>query len=246
MTGQAFQATVTVRRSLTRVAYCDASLPADLARMLWTRPDSLVDRGDLLRSIGKRRTVRLQWSSQQFVLKHYLERNWWRALKRVARRSRSRSTWNVAHKLADAGIPTPRPVACIENRWGPLRWDSYLVYPYVEGQTLRSHLENQAEQAHGSRLLPQLRQIWHRLSQLRVSLSDTNLHNFVVSRTGKVWAIDLDGSRVHRSALVTAHFQQRAWKRLLRSAASSKRRGATRRGANYRRGQRGPLKRKAA
>ena len=226
MTSQACLSTANVCRSPTRVAYCDASLPADLADILWTRPESLVDRGELLRSVGARRTVRLEWASRQFVLKHYRERNWWRALKRMGRRSRASSTWIVMHKLADAGITTPRPVACIENRWGPFRWDSFLMYPYVEGQTLRSYIEDPASKADLADFWQQLRDLWQGLSQLRVSLSDTNLRNFIVGDGGRVWPIDLDGTRLHRSAFLTAHYQQRAWKRLVRSVASAKRRAA--------------------
>lgn len=234
MGGQDTPGSVTVRRSPTRVAYCDASLPPDLADTLWSDPTSLLDRGELLRAVGKRRTVRLEWAARQFVLKHYRERNWWRALKRTGRRSRAASTWIVMQKLVDAGVPTPRPVACVENRWGLLRWDSFLMYPYVEGETLRSYYEQTTDQARTQNLRQQLKALWRQLSRLRVSLADTNLRNFIVGRTGQVWAIDLDGSRLHRSAFLTAHYQRRAWKRLLRSTISSKRRGAARREANNR------------
>ena len=224
MGGQASDSAVIARRSPTRVAYCDASLPADLVDFVCTRPESLVTRGKLLRHVGARQTVRLEWASRQFVLKHYGEQSRWHALKRWGRHSRSWSTWKVMHKLADAGIRTPRPVACIENRWGPLRRDSFLMYPYVEGRTLRAHFENQTDEAHTAGFWQQLHDLWQRLRQLRVSLTDTNLSNFIVCETGLVWAVDLDGTRVHRSAYLTAHYQRRAWNRLLRSAATAKRR----------------------
>src|SRR5689334_9637977 len=122
-------------RSFRRVGKIADSVPVDLAQLLRSSPNSLLDRGELLRSNGARRTVRLDWNGESFVLKHYVEPTWRHALKQTVLRSRARTTWAFTHRLANAGIATPRPVACVENRWGLLRLDSYLMYRYVEGST---------------------------------------------------------------------------------------------------------------
>ena len=211
------------RRSFTRVATYDAQLPEDLVEVLWDRPASLVKMGEPLRIKGVRRTVRLNWRERCYVVKHYVEPSRRHALKRAGQRSRARLTWNMMHKLADAGVATPRPVACVENRYGPLRRDSILIYPYQEGRTLRSCLERDARdgQLLAERLWRQLRDLWQRLAKLRASLADTNLGNFIVCPAGRLWVIDLDKARFHRLAFTAAQHQRQGWKQLLRSAEKS-------------------------
>lgn len=215
------QSNIIGRRSFARVAHYSATLPDDLVTALWTSPASLIDRGEPLRAKIARHTVRLVWNSQSYVLKRYQEPTWRHALKGTVQPARAWTTWKFTHRLADAGIATPRPVACIENRWGLLRRDSYLMYPYVEGRTLRSYFAADAKQSPSlrDRLWQQLHELWQRLLELQVSLGDTNLGNFIISPAGQLWLIDLDKSRFHRAAAVAAPHQERAWKQLLRSAA---------------------------
>jgi hypothetical protein len=211
----------TSRQSLRRVAHFDPSLPSDFVSTLWSEPASLIRRGDPLQRSGARQTVRLEWKSQLFVLKHYREPSLLHALKQLVLPSRARKTWDFTHRLAAAGVATPRPVACIENRWGSLRRDSFLMYPYIEGRTLRTCIAEDAKHSPTvrDRLWQQIHELWQRLVELRVSLGDTNLGNFIVSPAGQIWLIDLDKSRFHRAAHAAAPYQERAWKQLVRSAA---------------------------
>ena len=209
------------RRSLLRVARYSTSLPDDLVATLWADPASLIGRGESLQAKGARKTVRLDWDSQPFVLKHYREPTRRHALKQLVLPSRASKTWNFTHRLVTAGVATPRPVACVENRWGLLRRDSFLMYPYIEGRTLRTCIAEDAKQSPTVRdhLWNQIHDLWQRLVELRVSLGDTNLGNFIVSPAGQIWLIDLDKSRFHRAPNAAAPYQERAWNQLLRSAA---------------------------
>src|SRR5262249_52888902 len=141
------RAVVRTVRTFTRVSHFGTALPPDLASAISTSPGSLLAGGELLRANGARQTVRLIWNSQPYVIKHYVEPTRRHALKQLIEPSRAWSTWSFTHRLADAGVDTPRPVACIENRWGLLRRDSYLMYPFVEGRTLRSYFTAEAKQS---------------------------------------------------------------------------------------------------
>ena len=210
-----------MRRSPWRVAHYAASLPSELQTALWQNPTGLLTHGEQLRANDSRQTMRVDWQGQPFVLKHYVEPTYRHALKQTVQRSRAWATWQFTHRLADSGIATPRPVACIENRWGPLRRDSFLMYPYVEGRTLRSYFKAEAKQSPPlrDRLWEQVNELWQRLVELRVSLGDTNLGNFIISPAGQLWLIDLDKSRFHTGPNAAAPYQERAWNQLLRSAA---------------------------
>lgn len=219
-TDQSIQTKIIRRNSLTRVACFDSLLPEDLVDVLWQRPESLAARGETLRRSSLRWTVRLDWGSQLFVLKHYRP-TWWHAVRQLTRPSRAWSTWTFTHKLIDGGIATPRPVACIENRWGQLRRDSYLIYPYVAGRTLRSYFSNEAKESQrvADDLWRQLAELWQQLENLQASLEDANTGNFIVCPAGHIWVIDLDRGCIHRLAETARREQQRAWKKLQGSVA---------------------------
>jgi hypothetical protein len=211
-----------VRRSLSRVAYFDPSLPNDLVETLWSDPASLLSFGEDLRKKEARHTVRLNWPVQSLVLKHYVEPTRRHAAKQLVIPSRAWKTWAFTHRLVDLGMATPRPVACIENRWGPLRRDSFLMYPYVEGQTLGHHFTVEAKKSAAAcdRLWQQINDLWQRLAELRVSLHDTHLGNFIVCPAGQLWLIDLDKGRFYSRSSVAARHQERAWAQLLRGVAA--------------------------
>ena len=209
-----------VRQSFRRVSHYDRSLPADLASLVCDNPASLVRLGEPLQTGAARRTVRLEWNSQPFVLKHYAEHTRRHTIKQLVLPSRAKRTWDFAHRLVAAGIATPRPVACVENRLGPLRRDSFLMYPFIDGRTLQNCIAEDAKRSPAIReqLWQQIHDVWQRLVDLRISLGDTNLANFIVCPTGELWLIDLDKSRVHRRRSAAAPHQQRAWEKLVRGA----------------------------
>jgi hypothetical protein len=208
------------RGSLLRIAYFDHYLPPDLIDALWTEPEALGTSAETLRRNGSRWTVQISWSSQKYVLKHY-QPVFWNSITQLVRPTRAWLTWSATHKLADAGIATPRPVACIENRWGPLRRDSFLMYPYVDGRTLRSYFSGEAKESPtiAENLWGQLNDLWRRLGELQASLADTNTGNFIVAPSGQLWVIDLDRACFHTSPRSAAKYQAMGWKQLLRSAA---------------------------
>jgi hypothetical protein len=210
-----------LRRSPGRVACFAATLPEELIAALWVDPCALVTGGTTLQARGVRRTVCLEWASQRYVLKHYVEQSWRHAMKGSVMRSRAWAAWRTSHRLADAGVRTPRPVAYVENRWGPLRRDSFLLYPYIPGRTLQACLAGEApalECWQFERLWQRLGKLWRHMRRLRVSLADANVGNFIVDAHGKLWVIDLDKARFYRRGSSAAHQLQIRWQQLLRSA----------------------------
>jgi hypothetical protein len=99
------------------------------------------------------------------------------------------------------------------------------MYRYQEGQTLRALLAGATGGSSSSQVedvWQQLRQMWQRLSELRASLADTNVGNFIICPAGRLWVIDLDKARFYRSAQAAARQRERGWRQLLRSAEIAK------------------------
>jgi len=166
---------------------------ADLIDTLWRDPDSLIDVGDkLIQKKCVRTTVKLAADEEFYVIKRHLERSWRHQFKQCFSTSRAAKCWNDTWRLVERGYPTPRPIAYRENRFGPLRGSSFLVYQYVEGKTLKdlaAGLKNQRLLRH---YVSQLAGIWRMHKTLGINLNDSHPGNFVIDSTGKMWVIDLD------------------------------------------------------
>ena len=210
------------REALSRCAVLDPELPQDLMEQLWRDPASLIHQGEMLRRTSLRRTVLLTWGSKKYVLKQY-KPTWWHFLRQLPLRSWAAATFRVTHQLIHAGIATPKPVACVENRWGTLRRDSFLMYEYVEGVMLRTYLAEEAHQRQtvSEQLTQQISDFWRRLDELRIGLADAHTGNFIVCPAGRLWIIDLDKTRFHRWPTLAARQQKRAWQIFVRSAGKS-------------------------
>jgi hypothetical protein len=67
------------------------------------------------------------------ILKHPRARNLWRRLVQALPPSRSLRGWRVGHALLHRDVPTARPLAVLERRFGPLVRDSLLVTEALPG-----------------------------------------------------------------------------------------------------------------
>jgi hypothetical protein len=198
--------------------HCDASLAEEFATNLWNRTEAIVARGVVLRKTRLRSAVLVEADGCMYVIKHYFPRSLRFSLKQRIIGSQAYRSYRVGRVLSEAGVRTPRPVACIEHRWRGLHRDCFLVYPHVEGGSLRSSINqgylNDFEIASAWR---QLRSLWEQLISLRVGLRDANIGNFIVDSTGMLWLIDLDDCCIHRSATLAHARLQNRWYQLYRS-----------------------------
>jgi Lipopolysaccharide kinase (Kdo/WaaP) family len=210
------------RETLTRCAIVDPNLPRDLIELLWLDPEAVIRRGEILRRTGVRRTVHLNWGPQRYVVKHYRP-TWWHFVRQLPLRSWASATFEVAQRLIDAGIATPRPVAYVENRWGSLRRDSFLLYEYVEGVTLQTYLFEEGKQTNtlAENISRQIRDFWQRIEDLRIGLADAHTGNFIVCPAGQLWIIDLDKTRFHRWQQNAVRNQQLAWEKFVHTSRTS-------------------------
>jgi tRNA A-37 threonylcarbamoyl transferase component Bud32 len=65
------------------------------------------------------------------VIKRFNRRSWLDGVKNLVRRSPALRSWLAGHALADAGLPTPRPLALVQGRRGPLESEGYLLTEYL-------------------------------------------------------------------------------------------------------------------
>jgi hypothetical protein len=207
-----------VRRSPTRIMHFDGSLPEALGEALWECPEEVIAAGTVMRQTRFRSAVLVAWDSQPYVMKRYFQRSLRFSVKQTVVGSQALRSFNVGCALADGGVRTPRPVACVDNRWRGLQRDSFLLYPHVEGHTLRSAINlGYMNDADIAKAWDELQKLWQQLHLLRVGLKDANTGNFVVAPDGELWLIDLDDSCIHRSSVLAGARLHHRWFQVYRS-----------------------------
>jgi hypothetical protein len=201
-----------------------ASLPEGFVDELWECPEVVLENGELLRRTQYRAAVLVESGSQTFVLKHYFRRSLRYSLKQTIFGSQAMRSFNVGCVLANSGIRTPRPMACIDNRWRGLQRDCFLLYPHVDGVSLRRSINlGYMNDADIARTWRKLQSLWEQLTSLRVGLKDANTGNFIVTSNGTLWLIDLDDCRIHRSSVVCRARLQNRWRQVYRSVLQAMR-----------------------
>jgi len=173
------------------------SYHGEMKRLL-SDPDPIISSSKLLKD-GRSSTVALaEVDGKRIVIKRYNIKNFIHALKRCARNTRAWSSWRNAHRLESLGIPTPRPIAFLEKRWGPFRSTSYYISEYVEGTDLyRLIVPDKLEKLNLEALSKRFGGILQSIANASMSHGDFKSKNFI-SSDDRMYIIDIEGMKEHR------------------------------------------------
>jgi tRNA A-37 threonylcarbamoyl transferase component Bud32 len=174
--------------------FCEGAEPIDFVEQI----DVLMDKGQILKNGDTTYVSRLTWNGKDVVVKRYNHKGLIHSLRHTIKGSRARRCWLHAHRLRMLNIPTPKPIAFIEQLKGYLLRQSYLVTEYVDGQKLYYFLRNGsvAQQQH-SAVTQQIMDLLNKLGQYRITHGDLKHTNILITNDGPVLT-DLDGMRVHK------------------------------------------------
>jgi tRNA A-37 threonylcarbamoyl transferase component Bud32 len=161
-------------------------------------PDAWLEQGVPLKR-GRTATLALvELNGRRLVIKRYNIKSAGHALSRAWRPSRAWHAWIEAHRLRFLGIATPRPLALIEHRLGPLRGRAWLVTEYCEGPHLQARLAEHAESGAPAKVKEAVRTLFARLAAERIGHGDLKATNFLCCGDELV-VLDLDAMRRHDS-----------------------------------------------
>lgn len=179
-------------------------------------PDAVMAGGQVLKDGNSATVVQTVLGGTPVVIKRYNIKSRWHFLRHALRRSRARRAWLGGFLLAEAGVPTPEPLALLEHRRCGLLTRAWLVTAYRGGEPLdQKQLETHAS------VVPQVVTIREALAAARISHGDMKASNFLVHEDGALSLIDLDALRWHRSTVTARRALARDWRRFLRNWAKS-------------------------
>jgi len=160
--------------------------------------DGLMGRGRILKKGDTSDVSCVTWHGTDLVVKRYNNRGLVHSLRHNIKASRACRSWRSGVELMSLGIHTPRPVAYIEQRKGPLLQKCYLITEYVKGCNLHVFLRDESiTQEQKKTVLGNVAELLNRLGKARITHGDLKHTNILITQQGPV-ITDLDAMIVHR------------------------------------------------
>ncbi len=179
---------------------------ADFLAPLIADPDAWIEQGVPLKRGRSATLAQVELDGRKLVIKRYNIKGAGHALSRAWRPSRAWHAWIEAHRLRFLGIATPRPLALIERRLGPLRGRAWLISEFCEGPNLQARLAS--ESGLPAVVAEAVRRLFAQLAEARIGHGDLKATNFLCWGDELV-VLDLDAMRQYDSAAAW----RKAWKK---------------------------------
>lgn len=181
---------------------------ADFLAPIIADPDAWIGQGVPLKRGRSATLARVELAGRALVIKRNNIKHAGHALSRAWRPSRAWHAWIEAHRLRFLGIATPRPLALIERRLGPLRGRAWLVSEYCAGPSLLDALAPYANGGAPAEAIEAVRRLFAQLAEARISHGDLKANNLILDGN-TLSVVDLDAMRQHDSEAAW----RRAWSR---------------------------------
>lgn len=170
----------------------------ETARQFVRRLDQLMEEGQIFKRGNTCFVSRVRFGTLDIVVKRYNHKGWLHSLRHTLKGSRARRCWLTAHRLRQWNIPSPRPLAFIEQRTRGILRQSYFLSAFVEGASLDQFLKSSASFEEKQKLLEQIETLFSRLTQNKMTYGDPKPSNFLLTPQNQPVLIDLDSIRIHR------------------------------------------------
>lgn len=204
------------RHSLRQWMTWARGLPNEAVAGLWACPDRLLREGTCLQTKTRTTVARVELAGHSYLLKYHHWAGFWKTLFKSRAESPNRFSFDLGVELSGSGVPTPRPLACIDVRLGPFNICSYLLTEFVAGTSLYRLLRHdRPDAATIDDLARQVAGIWQSLDDLQLSHNDLKPENFMVDPGGRVWLIDLENAQRHNNRKSLRSNQAEDLRRLL-------------------------------
>lgn len=144
-------------------------------------PDAIMGEGVPLKLGNSSTVVRCELDGESYIIKRYNIKGIAHRLRRWFKH-RARNAWKNGHTLAFLRVPTARPVALLEQRWGWFRGVAYLVMPNCGERDMLHALV--ADGVTFESVAPQTIRILQKMQAAGLQHGDFKATNFLLSKAG--------------------------------------------------------------
>jgi tRNA A-37 threonylcarbamoyl transferase component Bud32 len=164
--------------------------------------DGLMETGQILKSRPTSLLSCINFNGNDIVIKRYNHKGFWHSIRQSFRTSRAKRSWLHGQRLTMLGVNTPKPLAYIEERIGPILWKSYLLTSHVRGQNLADEIgQPNISKQQKENLHRQIQDLMTTLHDNGITHGDFKPTNFVITQNS-VYVTDLDAMKVHYCGLL--------------------------------------------
>ena len=206
-------------RSMSRFMVCDRDVASPEMLEFLADPDASLAQVDskYLKQGNTCTLWRARIGQHELVIKRYNIKDIRHRISRLFRTTRAAVSWQNAHLLETCGILTPKPIALVEQRFGPLRGRAWYISEYVHGGDALVLCNPAADglidvQAAAASIIALLK----RMAFCKISHGDMKGNNFILSKQGAA-VIDLDAMKQHVRESAFRRLQQRDMHRFMRN-----------------------------
>lgn len=175
-------------------------------------PDSTIEKATILKKGNSSTVAIVEIIGRQFVVKRYNIKNHIKLLRRQFPPSRAQRSWLYAHLLGFHNISTPKPIAMLEKRLGPLRSTGYFITEYIKAHDIRRSLELAKDEPKAQYdILACFARTLKKLADHNISHGDFKATNFL-DTSPTISIVDLDAMTRHHCRLFfqKAHNEDRS------------------------------------
>ncbi len=177
--------------NFSRFLVCERSEHNEEMQDLLADPDRYIADGEILKNGNTATVAKIRLGERDLVVKRYNIKNFGHGLLRAFRKTRAWNSWENSYHMEFLGIPSLKPLAMLETRFGPLRGKAYFITEYIEGPDALNYLRGTKNPNGEPEALANLLQ---NLSSSQISHGDLKATNFLMASNGPV-IIDLDAMR---------------------------------------------------
>lgn len=186
-----------VIKTWARYVAMDRQAESPELNALVENPDKYIKAGKLLKDGNSATVALIELEDKAFVVKRYNIKSFGHRLSRFWRASRAWLSWHNAQLLQFYGIGTPKPLALVECRFGPLRGKAYFISEYLGGEDALTYSKRVATETSSLAVLAeQFAGLFRTMRLLRLSHGDFKATNFLLDG-GVLSVIDLDSMMLH-------------------------------------------------
>jgi len=153
----------------------------------------------------------------KLVIKRYNVKGLLHGIKLSIRPGRAMISWENAHRLLFYGIATPKPIALVKIKQGPLKPIAYFLAERVDGVDALCWFQKEAVSMDEKRdMATSIATLFAQLEAQRISHGDLKANNILIANA-KPLLIDLDAMRQHGDEAAFRKAWQRDLQRFMRN-----------------------------